>query len=78
MPSMKVSNGSAEIRFPVQWLFQLGSPGSTCDHPLPWHGGAVLGHGLPLLLSRAEGYRGTGATRCSVIIILLLLLLLLS
>lgn len=34
----------------------------------------MLGHGLPLLLSRAEGYRGTGATRCSVVILLLLLL----
>lgn len=32
----------------------------------------MLGRGLPLLLSRAEGYRGTGATCCSVVIILLL------
>lgn len=60
VPSVKVSNGSTEIRSPVQWLFQLSSPGSTCDHPVPWHGWLCLAVGLPLLLSGAEGYRGMG------------------
>lgn len=50
MPSAKVSNGSTEIRSPVEQLFQLGSLGSMCDHPVPWHGGLCLAMGLPLLL----------------------------
>lgn len=47
--------------------------GSMCDHPIPWHGEPCLAMGLPLLLSGAEGYRGTGAPCCSVVILLLLL-----
>lgn len=60
MPSVKVSNGSTEISSPVQYFFQLDSPISMWNYPIPWHGGLCLATELPLLLFGAKWYRATG------------------